>query len=175
MVPATLLAGVMTFIWPFATSVGGNIAVAIIYGYVLALHRADAVVVNGDLDAEHPLVSTSPCFHRHSSGWGEWRTSECVSACASQSWRSAPWLALPSPVLSTPQRVDSSSRVSTQVRAHRIVCHNTATDAYCRNYRATRRVFLDVDTNLDPWRAMGQVLDVLHDNRRLYSIIDWYY
>ncbi|KAM5538089.1 hypothetical protein V8D89_008286 [Ganoderma adspersum] len=32
MVPATLLAGVMTFIWPFANSVGGNIAVAIIYG-----------------------------------------------------------------------------------------------------------------------------------------------
>ena len=45
-----------------------------------------------------------------------------------------------------------------------VVCHNAATDAYCRNYRATRRVFLDVDTDLDPWGAMGQVLDVLHDS-----------
>ena len=36
MTPATLIAGIMTFIWPFANSVGGNIAVAVVYGYVLA-------------------------------------------------------------------------------------------------------------------------------------------
>ena len=50
------------------------------------------------------------------------------------------------------------------------VCHNTATDAYCRNYRATRRVFLDVDTNFDPWRAMGQVLDAFYDARRCSAL-----
>ncbi|PIL24397.1 MFS general substrate transporter [Ganoderma sinense ZZ0214-1] len=32
MTPATLLAGIMTYIWPFAKSTGGNIAVAIVYG-----------------------------------------------------------------------------------------------------------------------------------------------
>ncbi|KAI1788356.1 MFS general substrate transporter [Ganoderma leucocontextum] len=32
MTPATLLAGIMTYIWPFANSVGGNIAVAVVYG-----------------------------------------------------------------------------------------------------------------------------------------------
>ncbi|PIL24395.1 MFS general substrate transporter [Ganoderma sinense ZZ0214-1] len=32
MTPATLVAGVMTYVWPFANSVGGNIAVAIVYG-----------------------------------------------------------------------------------------------------------------------------------------------
>ncbi|TBU50236.1 MFS general substrate transporter [Dichomitus squalens] len=32
MTPATFLAGIMTYIWPFATSVGGNIGVAIVYG-----------------------------------------------------------------------------------------------------------------------------------------------
>ncbi|KAI0807869.1 MFS general substrate transporter [Fomes fomentarius] len=32
MLPATLLAGIMTYIWPFATSIGGNIVVAIFYG-----------------------------------------------------------------------------------------------------------------------------------------------
>ncbi|KAI0707812.1 MFS general substrate transporter [Earliella scabrosa] len=32
MTPATVIAGIMTYIWPFATSVGGNIAVAIVYG-----------------------------------------------------------------------------------------------------------------------------------------------
>ncbi|RPD66586.1 MFS general substrate transporter [Lentinus tigrinus ALCF2SS1-7] len=32
MTPATIIAGVMTYIWPFATSVGGNIGVAIVYG-----------------------------------------------------------------------------------------------------------------------------------------------
>ncbi len=36
MTPATLLAGIMTYIWPFASSTGGNIAVAVVYGYVLA-------------------------------------------------------------------------------------------------------------------------------------------
>ena len=36
MTPATVIAGIMTYIWPFATSVGGNIAVAIVYGYVPA-------------------------------------------------------------------------------------------------------------------------------------------
>ncbi len=34
MTPATILAGVLTYIWPFATSVGGNIGIAIVYGYV---------------------------------------------------------------------------------------------------------------------------------------------
>ena len=35
MTPATVIAGIMTYIWPFAaTSIGGNIAVAIVYGYV---------------------------------------------------------------------------------------------------------------------------------------------
>ena len=37
MTPATLIAGIMTYIWPFATSVGGNIGVAIVYGFVLFL------------------------------------------------------------------------------------------------------------------------------------------
>ncbi|PIL24396.1 MFS general substrate transporter [Ganoderma sinense ZZ0214-1] len=32
MTPATLMAGIMTYIWPFATSTGGNIAVAVVYG-----------------------------------------------------------------------------------------------------------------------------------------------
>ncbi|KAI0707813.1 MFS general substrate transporter [Earliella scabrosa] len=33
MTPATVIAGIMTYIWPFAaTSIGGNIAVAIVYG-----------------------------------------------------------------------------------------------------------------------------------------------
>ncbi|TFK91772.1 MFS general substrate transporter [Polyporus arcularius HHB13444] len=32
MTPATILAGVLTYIWPFATSVGGNIGIAIVYG-----------------------------------------------------------------------------------------------------------------------------------------------
>ncbi|KAM5538087.1 hypothetical protein V8D89_008284 [Ganoderma adspersum] len=32
MAPATFLAGIMTYIWPFATSTGGNIAVAVVYG-----------------------------------------------------------------------------------------------------------------------------------------------
>ena len=36
MTPATFLAGIMTYVWPFATSVGGNIGVAIVYGYVLS-------------------------------------------------------------------------------------------------------------------------------------------
>ena len=36
MTPATLLAGIMTYIWPFANSAGGNIAVAVVYGYALA-------------------------------------------------------------------------------------------------------------------------------------------
>ena len=47
--PATFLAGVMTFIWPFATSVGGSIAVATIYGYVLGLHRAVAILIKVEL------------------------------------------------------------------------------------------------------------------------------
>ena len=34
MTPATFLAGIMTFIWPFAKSTGGNIGVAVVYGYV---------------------------------------------------------------------------------------------------------------------------------------------
>nr|VWP00649.1 MFS domain-containing protein [Ganoderma boninense] len=32
MTPATLLAGVMTYVWPFANSAGGNVAVAVVYG-----------------------------------------------------------------------------------------------------------------------------------------------
>lgn len=38
MIPATFLAGIMTYIWPFATSVGGNIGVAIVYGYVVSIY-----------------------------------------------------------------------------------------------------------------------------------------
>ncbi len=44
MAPATLIAGIMTFIWPFANSIGGNIAVAVIYGYVPELSGAAAVL-----------------------------------------------------------------------------------------------------------------------------------
>ncbi|KAL7283742.1 hypothetical protein ACG7TL_003179 [Trametes sanguinea] len=32
MTPATFAAGILTYAWPFATSVGGNIAIAIVYG-----------------------------------------------------------------------------------------------------------------------------------------------
>ncbi|KAI0748396.1 MFS general substrate transporter [Daedaleopsis nitida] len=32
MIPATFIAGIMTYIWPFATSVGGNIGIAVVYG-----------------------------------------------------------------------------------------------------------------------------------------------
>ncbi|KAI0332536.1 MFS general substrate transporter [Cubamyces sp. BRFM 1775] len=32
MTPATFVAGILTYAWPFATSVGGNIAIAIVYG-----------------------------------------------------------------------------------------------------------------------------------------------
>ncbi|CDO68627.1 hypothetical protein BN946_scf184996.g58 [Trametes cinnabarina] len=32
MTPATFIAGILTYAWPFATSVGGNIAIAIVYG-----------------------------------------------------------------------------------------------------------------------------------------------
>ncbi|KAI8982815.1 MFS general substrate transporter [Trametes punicea] len=32
MTPATFVAGILTYAWPFATSIGGNIAIAIVYG-----------------------------------------------------------------------------------------------------------------------------------------------
>lgn len=36
MIPATFVAGILTYAWPFATSKGGFIVIAIIYGFVEA-------------------------------------------------------------------------------------------------------------------------------------------
>ncbi|KAI9065491.1 MFS general substrate transporter [Trametes sanguinea] len=38
MTPATFAAGILTYAWPFATSVGGNIAIAIVYGYASGVY-----------------------------------------------------------------------------------------------------------------------------------------
>ena len=37
MTPATFVAGILTYAWPFATSIGGNIAIAVVYGYVICV------------------------------------------------------------------------------------------------------------------------------------------
>lgn len=72
MLPATLLAGIMTYIWPFATSIGGNIVVAIFYGYVSILPHS---VVLAKRSCCHPpnvavrLGCTSPFSSRPSSVW----------------------------------------------------------------------------------------------------------
>lgn len=44
MIPFTTLAAAMTFAWPFATSKGALIAVAVIYGYVDLYHRRPSTV-----------------------------------------------------------------------------------------------------------------------------------
>ena len=33
MIPATMIAGILTYIWPFVTNKGGYIAVGLVYGY----------------------------------------------------------------------------------------------------------------------------------------------
>ena len=45
MTPATVIAGVMTYVWPFATGIGGNIGVAIVYGYVPLSHETEALTL----------------------------------------------------------------------------------------------------------------------------------
>ena len=72
--PATFLAGVMTFIWPFATSVGGSIAVAIIYGYVLGLHRAVVILMKVELKRMLGSLRFHACRAHRSNGsnGGRW-------------------------------------------------------------------------------------------------------
>ena len=72
----------MTYVWPFATGIGGNMSVAIVYGYVLLLREAEALALmlfaSGLLARRR--VYTSPSSPPLSCAWARRTMSVSVSA-----------------------------------------------------------------------------------------------
>lgn len=122
MIPGTLVAGAMTYAWPFAKTEGPLIAVSVLYGCAPLFHPVPSLscsVLTQDtrfVDAVSRPGSSSQSWHSRSCAWARSPKSACAQAWRSRSCPSAHSRAHPSPAPSWTTPASLKTLATLQVR-----------------------------------------------------------